>query len=186
MPTPQKFGGVQLALDSPYCEKYSPWLLFSTGEVTNPWVRYSCVVQLWGHQQLCCVCDLSRCGVAGVRAGCCCIPTKGSVTGQALSQPTQTCCTWLITFIMVTVSPSQEQGTVQNQPLFVSLGLPTCFPRPHLLSNLSDKIREKTGLHLALPSAWACLGIPKNDWIQWFKLFSFFYYTSHNNSEVAS
>lgn len=69
------------------------------------------------------------CGVAGMRAGCCCIPTKGSVTGQALSQPTQTCCTWLITFIMVIFSPSQEQGTVQNQPPFVSPGTTNLFPQ---------------------------------------------------------
>lgn len=39
-------------------EKYSLCVLFSTGEVPNPWVRYTCVVQLWGHKQLCCVCDL--------------------------------------------------------------------------------------------------------------------------------
>lgn len=43
--------GVQPALDSLCCEKY----LISPGEVTNPWVRSTCVVQLWGHKLSLCL-----------------------------------------------------------------------------------------------------------------------------------
>lgn len=88
----------------------------------------TCVAQCWGHKELWSVCDLLLWG-GWDEAGCCCIPTKGSAAGQALSQPTQTCCTWLITFIMVIFSPSQEQGTVQNQPPFVSPGTANLFPQ---------------------------------------------------------